>query len=159
MALECERKFLLTDDSWRQQVARSEVMQQVYLAQGRLSVRVRIVGDGARLILKQGHLGPEREEFVYPMPLADARRLVELAGHGAIRKTRHYLPAGGLTWEIDEFHDDNEGLVVAELELSDPDQPFDHPQWLGREVTFEERYYNGALAITPFSHWPAETGA
>jgi adenylate cyclase len=153
MAIEIEKKFLLKDDRWRGAVERSLSMRQAYMGGDGVSVRVRFEGDQARLNIKQMRIGPSRQEFEYAIPLADARRLMELAQGGGTEKTRHFLRYAGLLWEIDEFHGDNEGLIVAELELSSEDQAFDRPPWLGQEVTGEERYYNVALARHPFKDW------
>lgn len=153
MALEIEKKFLLRDDSWREEVERSLAMRQAYLGGDGVSVRVRFEGDQARLNIKQMLVGPSRHEFEYTIPLADARRLMELANGGGTQKTRHYVRHGGMLWEIDEFLGDNEGLIVAEIELESEDQAFERPAWLGEEVTGEERYYNVALARHPFRDW------
>ncbi|KAA9133263.1 CYTH domain-containing protein [Marinihelvus fidelis] len=153
MALEIERKFLLASDAWRDEVERSVPMHQGYLGGQGVSVRVRIAGDRALINIKQNRLGMAREEFEYPVPMADGLRLMKLAGGGRVEKTRHYVRRDGVLWEIDEFEGDNAGLVVAEIELDDPDQVFVHPDWLGAEVTDEERYYNVALATHPYSQW------
>jgi adenylate cyclase len=153
MGLEIERKFLLKDDSWRGTVARSVPMRQAYLGGAGVSVRVRIAGDKANLNIKQLRIGSSRDEFEYAIPMADAVRLTELAQGGGTEKTRHYVYHAGMTWEIDEFHGENSGLVVAEIELDAPDQAFERPPWLGEEVTADERYYNVALARHPFGHW------
>ncbi len=153
MALEIERKFLLANEQWRQQVQRSIPMRQAYLGGAGVSVRVRIAGDQARLNIKQAVLGSRREEFEYAIPLADGERLFELATEGRVSKTRHHVLHGGLRWEIDEFAGRNAGLVIAELELSSVGQLFERPGWLGPEVTDERRYYNHALAQQPFSTW------
>ena len=164
MGIEIERKFLLADDGWRPGVVRSVRMAQGYvndmasLREGRqnASVRVRIAGDLAFLNLKSREAGPSRQEFDYPIPVADAQALLALCVGGRIEKTRHYIPREGLTWEVDEFAGDNAGLVVAELELPAVDTPFTRPRWLGREVTDLVRYYNLALAERPFSRWSAQ---
>ena len=153
MALEIEKKFLLKDDSWRDAVERSLAMKQAYLGGDGVSVRVRFEGDQARLNIKQMRVGASRDEFEYTIPLADARRLMELANGGGTEKTRHYVHHAGMLWEIDEFLGENAGLVVAEIELEDENQTFEKPEWLGEEVTADERYYNVALARSPYSKW------
>lgn len=153
MALEIERKFLPRSEAWRGQVERSVDMKQAYLGGDGVSVRVRLAGDRANINIKQLRLGRQREEFEYPVPMEDALRLFELAGGGRIEKTRHYLRHGGLLWEIDEFGGRNQGLVVAEVELETSDQAVDIPEWVDREVTDEDRYYNIALANQPFDSW------
>lgn len=153
MALEIERKFLLASDAWRAAVERSVPMRQAYLGGTGVSVRIRIAGDRALINIKQNRLGMAREEFEYPVPMDDGLRLTALAGGGRVEKTRHYLHVGGMLWEIDEFEGDNQGLVVAEIELQSADQAFERPDWLGREVTDEERYYNVALSTHPYTQW------
>ena len=154
MAREIERKFLLASDAWRALVKRSEPMSQGYIASGKgVSVRVRIGDDSAWLNIKSGDLVASRLEYEYGIPVADARELLTLAEGPLINKTRHFVEHGGNTWEVDEFHGDNSGLVVAELELDREDQEFQHPPWVGREVTHLRRYYNVCLATHPYRAW------
>lgn len=153
MALEIEKKFLLANEQWRDSIERSLAMRQAYLGGDGVSVRVRFEGDQARLNIKQMVIGPSRLEFEYTIPLADARRLIDLASGGGTEKIRHYVRHAGMLWEIDEFSGDNEGLIVAEIELDDENQVFERPPWLGEEVTGEERYYNVALAVNPYRNW------
>jgi adenylate cyclase len=151
---EIERKFLLANDSWRSRVQRSEKMIQGYIASGeRLSVRVRVAGDAAWLNIKAGGLVASRLEYEYGIPVADARELLQVAGGPIIEKTRHFVEHDGCEWEVDEFHGDNAGLVVAELELDSEDQRFPRPPWLGAEVTAHERYYNVRLVTHPYREW------
>ncbi|OHE80740.1 MAG: CYTH domain protein [Lysobacterales bacterium GWF1_69_6] len=164
MGIEIERKFLLAGDGWRAAAVKSVRMAQGYindmaaLREGRqnASVRVRIAGDAAFLNLKSRELGSTRQEFDYPIPVADAEALLALCVGGRIDKVRHYVEHAGHTWEVDEFAGDNAGLVVAELELGSADEAFERPSWLGLEVTEELRYYNLALAERPYSRWRAE---
>lgn len=132
-------------------------MVQGYLAGGaRASVRVRIAGDRAWLNVKGGGYVASRQEFEYAIPVDDAREMLESLCDGPlVEKTRHFVPHGGLEWEVDEFHGRNEGLVVAELELDREGQPFDRPPWLGPEVTHLPRYYNVRLVEHPYSEWTA----
>ncbi len=154
MAVEIERKFLLRDESWREQVADSRPMAQGYLGGDYSSVRVRISGRQAWLNIKSLELGVQRLEFEYPIPLEDAREMLEkLCGGRRIEKIRHRVPWKGHCWEVDEFLDENAGLVVAEIELQSPDEVFERPPWLGREVTDDERYYNVALVQNPWRQW------
>jgi len=167
MAIEIERKFLVTGDGWR-----SDAHEVVPMAQGYLndlaamdtgamkaSVRVRIAGDAAHLNLKSRELGHTRQEFEYPIPVADARALLALSVGGLVDKRRYLVKVGGHLWEVDEFLGDNAGLVVAEIELADAHESFQRPDWLGVEVTDESRYYNLALASHPFSQWSAQQRA
>ena len=155
MPLEIERKFLVEDDAWRAQVQRSQPMHQGYLAgeAGRASVRVRVQGDDARLNIKAAVVGRARAEYDYGIPLDHAQEILDTLCVGRVQKTRHFIAQGELTWEIDEFEGDNAGLVVAELELPSEDHSFQMPDWLGREVTEEQRYYNHALSLKPFKDW------
>ena len=163
VAIEIERKFRVVGEDWRGQVVKSVRMAQGYIndmaalrdARQNASVRVRIAGDQAFLNLKSRELGRSRQEFDYPIPVADAEALLALCVGGRIDKVRHYIPQHDLTWEVDEFAGDNAGLVVAELELPAVDTAFDRPDWLGREVTEEQRFYNLALAERPYSRWSA----
>lgn len=156
MAIEIERKFLVTSDAWRTQVKCCCVMRQGYLAGegARSSMRVRLEGDEAHLNIKAAVIGSARAEYDYVIPADDAREILRTLCIGRLEKTRHYVEQGDLTWEIDEFIGDNAGLVVAEIELTSIDQAFDRPDWLGREVTDERRYYNHHLALHPYSTWP-----
>ena len=156
MALEIERKFLVVSDSWREQVSRRCVMQQGYLAGegARSSMRVRLEDDEAHLNIKAAVIGSARAEYDYVIPVGDAREILRTLCIGKLEKTRHYIEQGNLTWEVDEFIGDNAGLVVAEIELSSVDQAFARPDWVGREVTDERRYYNHHLALHPYATWP-----
>ena len=164
MAIEIERKFLVITEAWRAQAHHRLRIAQAYLndsealASGReqCSVRIRITGESANINIKSRQAGARRQEFEYPIPLADAESLMRLACEGRIEKVRHLVHLGGHLWEIDEFAGDNVGLVVAEIELQHEDEPFDRPDWLGAEVTDCLRFYNMALAARPFHHWTAE---
>jgi adenylate cyclase len=150
---EIERKFRVRTDAWRAAAARSERMSQGYIAGGdRASVRVRIAGANAALNIKSGGLVASRQEYEYAIPLGEARELLALCAT-LIDKTRHFVPYRGFEWEVDEFHGDNSGLVVAELELEFEGQDFPKPDWLGAEVTHLERYYNVKLVKHPFGVW------
>lgn len=154
MPREIERKFLLKSDAWRSQVRESRQMSQGYLASGgNVSVRVRIAGHEAWLNIKAGGFVRSRQEYEYPLPLDEARELLALAEGPLVEKTRHYVEHGALTWEIDEFHGDNAGLVVAELELDSEDADFARPPWLGVEVSELRRYYNVCLVKHPYCAW------
>lgn len=156
MAQEIERKFLPRTAAWRQRAHARVPMVQGYLASGEgTSVRVRIAGERAWLNIKAGKLAAARLEFEYSIPPADARELLNVCRRPLIEKTRHLVREGGFEWEVDEFHGDNAGLVVAELELEREDQKFPRPDWVGTEVTELRRYYNVCLVDHPFSAWTA----
>lgn len=152
MATEIERKFLLADTSWRDQV-----YQATHIAQGYLStdptVRVRVRAEQGFLTIKGKSLdGISRAEFEYPVPVEDAVAMLQLCPQ-VLDKTRHLVRFDGHIWEIDEFHGANAGLIVAELELPAVDTPYARPSWLGKEVTGEPRYYNSMLTQMPYSRW------
>lgn len=155
MGLEIERKFLLTNDSWRQHVTKSTLIRQGYLAPlDTSSVRVRIEGDKANLNIKSATIGIRRMEYEYAIPLEDAIEMLEqLCPKPQVHKTRHIVSVGNHVWEIDEFYDENQGLVVAELELIDENEAFEMPEWAGQEVSDDARYYNVNLVKNPFSSW------
>lgn len=168
MAIEIERKFLLADDSWRADIERSEPMAQGYLigaqalrdGAARASVRTRIAGDQAWLNIKAATPGIARTEFEYPIPAADARTLLDTLCDGVLEKVRHHVRVDGVLFEIDEFNGDNDGLIVAEVELPAVDASFPRPSWLGREVSALLRYYNVNLIAHPYRQWsPAERAA
>lgn len=154
MAEEIERKFLLADDGWRG-LAEGVEYRQGYLCSGReRTVRVRTAAGRGFLTVKGQTKGAVRSEYEYEIPLADARTMLdELCLPPLIEKLRYTIAHGGFVWEVDEFLGLNAGLVVAEIELAAPDQSFPKPAWIGREVTGEERYYNAALCLHPFSAW------
>lgn len=155
MATEIEHKFLLVSDAWRETVERAERMTQGYLlAQPKSSVRLRVVGDQAKLNIKGATVGTSRSEYEYDVPVSDAEEmLANLAEGPLIDKTRHYVPYGQHLWEIDEFHGDNQGLVVAEIELNAVDEAFEKPKWVGEDVSHDVRYYNTMLAKNPYKNW------
>lgn len=156
MALEIERKFLVAGDAWRRAVRKTARMRQGYLCEagGKASVRVRVQADAAWLNIKAAVVGSARAEYEYEVPIDDAQTMLDTLCIGCIDKRRHYLDHQGHTWEIDEFDGDNAGLVIAEIELARVDESFARPAWLGAEVTDELRYYNHALALQPYRHWP-----
>lgn len=155
MAQEIERKFLVVGDAWQQQVVSSTRIVQGYLAQTDvLTLRVRIRDDAAYLTIKGRSSGVARSEYEYPIPVADAEGLLaEMAQGPVIEKVRHVIPVDAHTWELDVFHGDNEGLVMAEVELSDAQESFTMPSWAGLEVSDDPRYYNASLSRNPFRQW------
>jgi adenylate cyclase len=155
MATEIERKFLLASDDWRREVTEHTDLVQGYLSRSANSaIRVRINGEQAHLNVKHTVDGIHRLEYEYPIPIEDAREMLErVALRPLIDKTRHHVRRGRHLWEIDEFHGDNAGLVVAEVELSAADEDFERPAWLGKEVSDDVRYYNSNLSEHPYSQW------
>ncbi len=155
MAIEIEHKFLLANNDWRQHVSHSTKYRQGYLsALPTSSIRVRTSDDHAWLNIKTATIGTHRHEYEYEIPLADADEiLATLCAKPLIEKIRHFVTDDGNLWEIDEFAGDNQGLIVAEIELKQTGQAFTQPAWLGAEVTGDLRYYNNNLAKHPYSEW------
>ena len=158
MSKEIERKYLVVNESWRDAVVRHSRFEQGYLAiTSECAVRVRVDGAQATLNIKSATLDIERDEYEYPVPLADAREiLASLCGGRTLSKVRYWVEHDGDVWEVDVFEGDNQGLVLAELEVEDRDQRFAVPEWAGKEVSGDERYLNSYLATTPFKSWPRD---
>ena len=161
MGIEIERKFLLASDTWRNSVSASKHIAQGYLVDvralrdgtARASVRVRISGEQAWLNIKSVELGIARAEYELPLALADAQAMLATMCNGVLEKNRHHVEVQGWMFEIDEFLGANSGLVVAELEIPEPDAVYPRPAWLGREVSSLARYYNVNLLEHPYSAW------
>ena len=154
MAKEIERKFLIAGDDWRG-LAPGTTYRQGYLSTVKeRTVRVRTIDDKGFLTIKGITVGATRAEYEYPIPVADAAEMLDdLCERPIIEKIRYKIPFGGLTWEVDEFLGVNAGLIVAEVELTDEDQVFSRPEWVGGEVTGDPRYFNANLIANPFSAW------
>src|SRR3954464_3183435 len=148
MAKEIERRFLVEGTAWRDRVHASSSLQQFYLAGGPdRSVRIRISdGSAATLTLKFGGQALSRDEFEYPVPLAEAEEMEAFALGNVIAKTRHRIDVAGYVYEVDVFEGALAGLIIAELETPDHVADAKLPDWLGREVTGEPAYYNAVLA-------------
>ena len=155
MGTEIERKFLVKDEGWREAVRRHVHFRQGYLSSDpQCSVRVRVSDRRAHLNIKSATLGVERLEYEYEIPLDDAHEMLDRLAQGPlIEKTRYYADVGDHTWEVDVFEGDNAGLVVAEIELGDPEEPFERPAWVGEEVSHDSRYYNVCLVRHPYKNW------
>ena len=156
MPVEIERKFLVADESWRQDADQGVKIVQGYLVNvNECSVRVRMRGNGVcTLTTKLPHSGFSRYEFEHTIEHDVARDLLSRCGDAVVDKVRYKIEHEGLIWEIDAFNGLNEGLTVAEVELEHEDQPFTRPAWLGEEVTGDARYQNSMLARHPFRDWP-----
>lgn len=153
MGVEIERKFLLQGEAWRA-LGTPVLLRQGYLSSQRERVvRVRIEGDEARLTIKGPNAGTSRGEWEYPIPLADADDLLTLCEQPLIEKYRRRIDFKGLVWEVDEFLGANQGLLVAEVELTSADQHVDLPDWIGEEVSDDARYFNANLIRHPYSQW------
>lgn len=155
MAVEIERKYLVTGDSWRAAVESQSRIMQGYLSEGgRATVRARVKGDKAFLTIKGATTGISRSEYEYEIPVADAEQmLAELAVSSVIDKTRYGVRQGNHVWDLDVFAGDNVGLVMAEVELGSEDEAFEMPDWAGEEVSGDGRYFNSNLASHPFKTW------
>lgn len=154
MGIEIERKFLLKGEGWRG-LGQPTLMRQGYLVADPVrTVRVRIEGERAVITIKSKSTGASRGEWEYEIPVPDAAELLErLCEQPLVEKVRHRIEHAGHTWEVDEFQGENAGLVVAEIELGSEDEAFDIPDWIGREVTSDPRYYNSSLIRLPYSKW------
>jgi len=165
MNIETERKFLVKDASFKEQAVKAYHIRQGYIAHDSgNTVRIRIRDNQGFLTIKGPSLdGMSRKEWEKEIPLQDARELFLLCKPGTIDKVRYIVPAqkeGAPSeeapcryFEVDEFRGENEGLVMAEIELGSPDEPFTRPGWLGEEVTGDRRYYNAQLSRNPFKYW------
>jgi adenylate cyclase len=154
MGIEIEKKFLVTGEDWKKLVA-GTIYRQGYLTSGRrCTVRVRIAGEKGYLTVKGPSVGAVRKEYEYEIPFAEAGEMLEnLCGKPLIEKRRYRIPIADHVWEVDEFFGENEGLVIAEIELKKEDEDFVKPRWAGMEVTGDSRYYNASLVTHPFTKW------
>ena len=154
MAKEIERKFLVAGEDWRA-LARGNRYRQGYLSTVKeRTVRVRTIDDKGFLTVKGVTVGATRSEYEYMIPAADADEILDnLCEKPIIEKNRYEILLNGVTWEVDEFLGDNDGLIVAEVELQSEDQSFAKPDWIGMEVTDDPRYFNANLIARPFSTW------
>lgn len=154
MAVEIERKFLVKNDQWRG-LAQGHLYRQGYIpTQDYTTVRVRIIGDQSYVTIKGKNTGMSRLEFEYEIPLADAdQMLTNLCSPPLIEKYRYCIEFAGKIWEVDEFLGENQGLTLAEIELSREDESVELPDWVGEEVTGDRRYYNVNLALYPYGSW------
>lgn len=154
MAKEIERKFLVAGDYKQAAVSSSHIVQGYIGRTPSLTFRIRLRDERGYLTVKgrTDAAGMSRDEWEYEIPAADARELLAHSD-GSIEKRRYMVPAGRHMFEVDEFFGANEGLTMAEVELSSPDEAFERPAWLGNEVTGDKRYYNSQLLQHPYSAW------
>ena len=155
MATETEKKFLVINDNWKPASFMQQHYTQGYFSTSpECSVRVRMSGDQANLNVKSATLGITRSEYDYPIPAHDAREMLDhLCIKPLLEKTRYFVKVDQHTWEIDVFHGDNEGLIVAEIELKSAEESFTRPEWIGEEVSDDPRYYNVCLIKHPYKSW------
>jgi CYTH domain-containing protein len=159
LAIEIERKFLVKDDSWR------KLGEGIYYRQGYLStdidrtVRIRTIGEKGFLTIKGRSTNATRTEFEYEIPIKDAEVMLDTLCKGPlIEKTRFKINVNDLIWEIDEFWGENAGLIIAEIELEDNDKDIILPEWVGKEVTEDQMYYNANLVKNPYKMWDQSSG-
>ena len=154
--IEIERKFLVTSDSYKTMAFAHHEIEQGYLnSTPERTVRVRIKGNKGYLTIKGkgNESGMSRFEWEKEIDLSEAKSLLELCEIGVISKTRYEIKIGNHIFEVDEFYGENEGLIIAEIELQSEIDSFEKPTWLGAEVTNDERYYNSFLSKNPFKNW------
>ncbi|PKL50628.1 MAG: adenylate cyclase [Candidatus Riflebacteria bacterium HGW-Riflebacteria-2] len=154
MGKEIERKYLVKDNEWKN-LAKGTSYRQGYLSTVKeRTVRVRTIDEKGFLTIKGITVGASRAEYEYEIPAADANAMLNnLCEKPLIEKNRYKIAHAGLTWEVDEFFGDNDGLVVAEVELTSEDQKIDLPAWIGSEVTSDTRYFNSNLTKNPYKNW------
>ena len=155
MAIEIERKFLVKRIP-EDKIKYSHNIKQGYVVSDKQKViRIRKKMNDFFITIKGNKTGISRFEFEYKIPENDANQLFEnFCNEGIIEKTRHYIEHKGHTWELDVFHGENEGLIVAEIELKSEEETFSLPEWVDQEVTDQDKYYNMNLITKPFKNWP-----
>lgn len=153
MALEIEKKFLVKEYQWRN--GHAKMYRQGYLnSDKKRNVRIRVINDKGYLTVKGISQGAVREEYEYEIPRSDADAMLDrLCEKPLIEKKRYTIVYKGFVWEVDEFFGANLGLIVAELELQTEDQEFLKPEWIGKEVTGDPKYFNANLVHRPYSQW------
>lgn len=154
MGKEIEKKFLLAGNGWQGLDEGKEYCQGYLNSEKGRTVRVRTIGNRGILTIKGPNDRGARLEYEYDIPFVDAREMLDLLCHKPlIEKIRYCIPFAGFVWEVDEFKGENEGLLIAEIELDHVGQEFTKPAWIGREVTADNRYYNANLVRNPYSAW------
>ncbi|HEY5811959.1 MAG TPA: CYTH domain-containing protein [Terrimicrobiaceae bacterium] len=156
MGKEIERKYLVSEESWRSDVSGCRYRQGYLSRDPKRVVRIRQAGTEAFITIKGISQGIARPEFEYAIPFSDAEQLLKLCLPALVEKTRSTIDYRGKRWEVDEFHGKNAGLVLAEIELASEDENFDLPPWIGEEVSNDRRYFNSYLSEHPFTEWQAK---
>lgn len=154
--IEIERKFLITSDAYKTEASSKDQISQGFLSRDpKRTIRIRIKGDLGSITIKglSNKSGTSRFEWESEISLEEAKQLLGICEAEIIHKTRYSVPLGAHIFEVDEFHGTNQGLVVAEVELTDENETFTRPKWLGKEVTGDARYYNSQLSMHPFNSW------
>ena len=155
MGTEIEKKYLIVNDDWRKESDEGTYMVQGYMGTNeKSSIRIRIHGETANLNIKSSTIGITRSEYDYPVPIDEAKEILEtLCDRPYVEKTRYHVMYEGHEWEIDVFAGDNDGLIVAEIELGSVDEEFKLPDWIGEDVSDDPRYYNVCLVTHPYKDW------
>lgn len=155
MGLEIERKFLVDAEKWRALKKPKGVnYRQGYLVDNKdLTLRVRIAGNQGYITIKGATTGITRKEFEQKIPAAQAVEMLNSFAASSVEKIRHKIKVGGKVWEVDDFKGDNEGLLMAEIELKSENEHFEKPDWVTIEVSDDNRYYNSSLSKNPFKNW------
>ncbi|HOT13536.1 MAG TPA: CYTH domain-containing protein [Bacteroidales bacterium] len=153
--MEIERKFIVDIENW-QNIAKGKgerIIQGYLYSSIDKTIRVRVMGDNGFITIKGKTVNISREEYEYPIPANEAAEIINKLADGVIEKKRYTITYKSKTWEVDEFLGDNEGLIVAEIELDSEGEQFELPQWVGKEVSDDARYYNSNLLKSPFKLW------
>lgn len=154
MGFEIEKKFLVKNDNWRELGVGEEYCQGYLNSEKGRTVRIRTIGEQGILTIKGPSKNGAKLEYEYEIPYSDAIEMLEKLCHKPlIEKTRYKIKHQQFIWEVDEFKGENKGLLFAEIELESVDQPFETPDWIGKEVTDDSRYYNANLVNNPYSNW------
>jgi adenylate cyclase len=155
MGVEIERKFLVNKEKWDQVTKEKQSLyrQGYIVSDPEKTIRVRLTDAAAFLTIKGLTVGVSRTEFEYSIPIVEAQQLLDGFCDSVVSKIRYFITHDNKLWEVDEFLGDNEGLMVAEIELGSEDESFSLPEWVDREVTFEKKYSNSNLAKRPYKTW------
>lgn len=155
MGVEIERKFLVDHEKWKQVTKPKGIpyRQGYLLNDAARTIRVRTTDKKGYITLKGATKGISRKEFEYEIPLADGTEMLDNFALSQVEKIRYQIDFDGKLWEVDEFYGDNEGLIMAEIELREENEAFETPDWVTREVSDDNRYYNSNLSVNPFSNW------
>ncbi|MBE7170325.1 MAG: CYTH domain-containing protein [Williamsia sp.] len=155
MAVEIERKYLVDIGKWNKpdNCDKHFYRQGYILTEPEKTIRVRVTDDNGFITIKGKPVGASRSEYEYSIPRQDATELLDKFCASVVSKFRYKVPFAGKVWEVDEFLEANEGLIVAEIELTSEDETFERPEWISEEVTGIEKYYNSNLSKHPFKHW------
>jgi adenylate cyclase len=155
MPLEIERKFLVNLEKWNliEQPTGNALRQGYISTDPSKTIRVRMTNEDSFLTIKGKNIGATRAEFEYKIPNEDAKELLDNFVESELSKIRYKIEFNNKVWEVDEFLGENKGLFVAEIELDSEDESFEKPDWIGEEVTGDEKYYNSNLTLFPFKNW------